>query len=58
MKNGLAAIPNQEEDVEIGHVRQTVAVGTALARDTAQRWSAASLPCLYSEMDNHASLRN
>lgn len=49
MKKGLAALPNQEEAVEIG--RATVKermLGPLQARDVAQRRSAASLPMAYS----------
>lgn len=36
MKNGLAAIPNQEEDVEIGHAKINSRCWDGLARDTAE----------------------
>ncbi|QDH93999.1 hypothetical protein SEA_EVY_148 [Streptomyces phage Evy] len=51
MKKGLAALLTQEESVE-GN-RATVKermLGPLQARDTAQRWSAASLPMTYSSI--------
>ncbi len=49
MKKGLAALPNREEAVEIGRARVNKRLlGPLQARDTAQRWSAASLPMAYS----------
>ncbi len=49
MKKGLAALPNREEAVEIGRAKVNKwLLGPLRARDTAQRWSAASLPMAYS----------
>ena len=49
MKKGLAALLVQEEDVEYNRVRVNKwMLGPLQARDTAQRWSAASLPMTYS----------